>query len=98
MQYRRARFAGVTYFFTVNLAERHRSLLVDSIAILRKVVATVKCFKRGRSAMKRSCIALDSFGPSHIQKSGHSLVLAVRQLERIPGQILHCSPLAEACA
>jgi putative transposase len=42
MQYRRARFAGDTSFFTVNLAERHRSLLVDSIEILRKVVATVK--------------------------------------------------------
>ena len=42
MQYRRARFAGGTSFFTVNLAERHRSLLVDSIEILRKVVATVK--------------------------------------------------------
>lgn len=93
MQYRRARFAGVTYFFTVNLAERHRSLLVDSIAVLKGV-----CFKRGRSAMKRSCIALDSFGPSHIQRRGCSSVLAVRQLERIPGQILHCSPLAEACA
>ena len=42
MQCRRARFAGGTSFFTVNLAERHRSLLVDSIEILRKVVATVK--------------------------------------------------------
>ena len=42
MQYRRARFAGSTSFFTVNLAEQHRSLLVDSCEILRKVVATVK--------------------------------------------------------
>lgn len=31
-----------TSIFAVNRAERHRSLLVDSIEILRKVVATVK--------------------------------------------------------
>lgn len=42
MQYRGARVSGGTSIFTVNLAERHRSLLVDSIEILRKVVATVK--------------------------------------------------------
>ena len=42
MQYRRARVDGGTYFFTVNLAERRRSLLVDYVDVLRKVVGMVK--------------------------------------------------------
>jgi len=42
MQYRRARIDGGTYFFTVNLAERHRSLLVEYIDVLRQVVGMVK--------------------------------------------------------
>ena len=33
--YRRNRIAGATYFFTVNLAERSQSLLLDHIALLR---------------------------------------------------------------
>jgi putative transposase len=41
MQYRRANVKGGTYFFTVNLAERGRSLLVDEIDTLRNVVAGV---------------------------------------------------------
>jgi len=40
MRYRRAWIDGGTYFFTVNLAERRRSLLVDYV--LRKVVGIVK--------------------------------------------------------
>jgi len=42
MRYRRARVDGGAYFFTVNLAERHRSLLVEYIDVLRKVVGMVK--------------------------------------------------------
>jgi putative transposase len=42
MRYRRARVNGGTYFFTVNLAERHRSLPVDYVDVLRKVVGMVK--------------------------------------------------------
>ena len=41
MQYRRANVKGGTYFFTVNLAERGRSLLVDEIDKLRNVIAGV---------------------------------------------------------
>jgi putative transposase len=42
MKYRRANVKGGTYFFTVNLAERHRSLLVDEIKALRRVFKTIK--------------------------------------------------------
>ena len=42
MRYRRARVDGGTYFFTINLAERHRSLLVEYIDVRRKVVGMVK--------------------------------------------------------
>lgn len=42
MRYRRADVAGGTYFFTVNLAERKRTLLVDHIDILRSVMEKVK--------------------------------------------------------
>ena len=42
MQYRRARLAGGTYFFTVNLAERNRKLLVEHVEVLREVVCKVK--------------------------------------------------------
>jgi len=42
MRYRRAWRAGGTYFFTVNLAERSRALLVDHIADLRDTVRKVK--------------------------------------------------------
>jgi putative transposase len=42
MRYRRADVAGGTYFFTVNLAERKRTLLVDHIEILRTVILKVK--------------------------------------------------------
>jgi REP element-mobilizing transposase RayT len=33
--YRRSNIAGASYFFTVNLAVRHRSLLTENIALLR---------------------------------------------------------------
>ena len=42
MKYRRARLAGGTYFFTVNLAERSSTLLVDRITDLRRAVRVVK--------------------------------------------------------
>ena len=35
--------AGGTYFFTVNLLERHKSLLTDHPDTLRETVAKVKC-------------------------------------------------------
>jgi putative transposase len=42
MQYRRATIEGGTYFFTVNLAERHRTLLVDQVDLLRQMVSRVR--------------------------------------------------------
>lgn len=42
MQYRRADVTGGTYFFTVNLAERKRTLLVEHIDALRMVMKKVK--------------------------------------------------------
>jgi putative transposase len=42
MQYRRAWQPGGTYFFTINLAERHRTLLVDHVEHLRNTVRKVK--------------------------------------------------------
>jgi putative transposase len=42
MRYRRADATGGTYFFTVNLAERKRTLLVDYVDMLRKVMRKVK--------------------------------------------------------
>ena len=40
--YRRNRVPGGTYFFTVNLLERHRSLLTVNIDLLRAAVRTVR--------------------------------------------------------
>jgi putative transposase len=42
MEYRRIRQEGGTYFFTVNLAERSSTLLVDRVDDLRHAVRTVK--------------------------------------------------------
>jgi len=42
MHYRRTDVAGATYFFTVNLAERNRTLLTEHIAMLRTVMRGVK--------------------------------------------------------
>ncbi len=42
MRYRRADVAGGTYFFTVNLAQRNGSLLVDHVGLLRDVIRRVK--------------------------------------------------------
>ena len=42
MRYRRAKVAGGTYFFTVNLADRASSLLVERIEDLRASVRVVK--------------------------------------------------------
>jgi putative transposase len=37
MRYRRAKIKGGTYFFTVNLADRSSTLLIDKIDILSKI-------------------------------------------------------------
>ena len=42
MRYRRADVAGGTYFFTVNLAERKRTWLVDYVDVLRESIRVVK--------------------------------------------------------
>ena len=42
MRYRRADVKGGTYFFTVNLADRKQTLLVDKIEILRLIINHVK--------------------------------------------------------
>lgn len=42
MRYRRADVKGGTYFFTVNIAQRHLRLLLDHVEILRDAVKTVK--------------------------------------------------------
>ena len=42
MRYRRADIAGGTYFFTVNIAERGRTTLVDYVDVLRAVTREVK--------------------------------------------------------
>jgi putative transposase len=42
MQYRRSNIKGGTYFFTINLAERCRTLLTDEIDTLRNVMKVVK--------------------------------------------------------
>jgi len=42
MHYRRADVAGGSYFFTVNLAERDRTLLTDRVEVLRAVLREVK--------------------------------------------------------
>ncbi|TVZ41979.1 putative transposase [Alteromonadaceae bacterium 2753L.S.0a.02] len=41
-RYRRVRVCGGTYFFTVNLLERKRSLLLDRIQDLRESLAFIK--------------------------------------------------------
>jgi len=42
MRYRRAGVSGASYFFTVNLAERSRMLLVDHADVLRAVIREVQ--------------------------------------------------------
>ncbi len=42
MQYRRSDVSGATYFFTVNLAERHRLLLCQHIDLLRTEIKRVR--------------------------------------------------------
>jgi len=42
LQYRRTDIAGGTYFFTVNLAEGKRTLLIDQVDVLRKAIKKVK--------------------------------------------------------
>jgi len=42
MRYRRANTAGATYFFTVNLADRSNTLLIDAIDVLREAMRAVQ--------------------------------------------------------
>ncbi len=42
MRYRRIKTSGETYFFTLNLAERNKTLLIDYIDILRNTLNTIK--------------------------------------------------------
>ena len=42
VNYRRSRVAGGTFFFTVNLLDRRKGLLVDYVAALRRIVLDVK--------------------------------------------------------
>jgi len=42
MQYRRAKHKGGCYFFTVNIAERSRSLLIDYVDHLRACMKKVQ--------------------------------------------------------
>ena len=42
MRYRRSKVNGGTYFFTVNLAERHQTLLIDQIDTLRAAINKAK--------------------------------------------------------
>jgi putative transposase len=42
MRYRRTLVAGATYFFTLNLADRRRRLLVEHVEVLREAVRHVK--------------------------------------------------------
>lgn len=42
MRYRRADIASATYFFTVNLADRDRTLLIDHVQDFRDVMRAVK--------------------------------------------------------
>ena len=42
VNYRRSRIAGGTFFFTVNLLDRQKTLLVDHIDLLRQLVIDVR--------------------------------------------------------
>ena len=58
-QYRRYRVNGATYFFTVNLAQRHSQLLVQNVGILREAY---------RKMVLESPLQVDAFVvlPDHI--------------------------------
>ena len=64
MQYRRTDVKGGTYFFTVNLAERYRRLLVEHVDVLRHVVRHVK---------QEHPFHINAFVvlPDHLHASGH---------------------------
>jgi len=42
MHYRRVKAKGASYFFTVNLAQRNKSILIDNIDLLRQVFKRVQ--------------------------------------------------------
>ena len=46
MRYRRGHVAGGTYFLTVNLAERKRTVLEDRVDLLQEVVQKLKAAHR----------------------------------------------------
>ena len=77
MQYRRANVPGACYFFTVNLAERNKSLLIDYVDDLRKA-------RRLRSLAYRSQIlhGMDDEGGEPIYVQARSL-----RLGRLPQKI-----------
>ncbi len=60
MRYRRVKVCGGCYFFTVNLADRRQSILVDEIDLLRDVINTVK--RRHRFHLDAMAIL-----PDHLQ-------------------------------
>lgn len=43
MRYRRANVPGATYFFTVNLADRKSTLLIEQIDLLRTATRKIRC-------------------------------------------------------
>ena len=58
MRYRRADVDGGTYFFTVNLAERKRTLLIDEIDKLKSTIAKVK---KDHPFEIDACVVMPSF-------------------------------------
>ena len=42
VNYRRSRVAGGTFFFTVNLFDRRKTILLDHVDLLRRIVIDVK--------------------------------------------------------
>jgi hypothetical protein len=77
--YRRAWYPGGTYFFTVNLLQRHgNDLLVRHIASLRESVRTARVGRNNRRALRRMficphlewCNALRLLHPTTIASNG----------------------------
>ena len=57
--YRRAFIPGATYFFTVNLADRRKTLLVDYIDLLRRAF---RCAQRRHPFVVDAMVAM----PDHL--------------------------------
>jgi putative transposase len=70
VQYRRAKIKGGTYFFTLNLAERQKTLLIDYIDSLRESLNIVK----QRHPFKLDAmVVLPSAGFNSHRQPAHSL-------------------------